>query len=137
MVKIKTALVTMFLGLTCLPVPGQTPRTAEDYNSRGLERQRKGDIDGAIDDYTKALGLKAKPNTIATAYNNRANARMNKNDLEGAVADYTKAIEAQSDNYENYYNRGVARLTKGDNDGAIEDFSRAIAMSPKSPLAYN
>ena len=109
---------------------GQTLKTAEDYNNRGLDRQRKGDLDGAIDDYTKAVGLKAKPSTIATAYNNRANARLNKNDLEGAIADYTKAIEIQPTNYENYYNRGVARMTQGDNEGAIEDFSRAIEMSP-------
>src|SRR5437016_13269374 len=102
MVKIKTVLVSIFLiGVTCHAVPGQTPRTAEDYNNRGLERQGKGDLDGAIHDYTKALGLKAKPSTIATVYNNRANARMNKTDLEGAIADYTKDIEAQPDNYGN------------------------------------
>src|SRR6266550_6225019 len=89
---------------------GQTPRTAEDYNNRGLERQGKGDIEGAIDDYTKAIALKARPNTIAIAYNNRANARMSKNDLEGAISDYSKAIEIQPDEPENFFNRGVARL---------------------------
>src|SRR5258706_15549321 len=117
MVNIRTAaLVVFLLSLACQAAPGQAPSTAEDYNNRGLERQGKGDLDGAIDDYTKALGLKAKLSTIATAYNNRANARMNKNDLEGAVADYTKAIEIQPNDYENYYNRGVARSAKGDND---------------------
>ena len=80
---------------------GQTPRTAEDYNNRGLDRQNKGDIDGAIEDYTKAISLKGKSITLATAYNNRANARMSKNDLDGAIEDYSKAIEIQPDNFEN------------------------------------
>src|SRR5258708_40329028 len=96
MVRFKTSLLTFFLlSLICQAAPGQSPKTAEDYNNRGLERQGKGDIDGAIDDYPKAVGLKAKPSTIATAYNNRANARMNKNDLDGAIADYSKAIEVE------------------------------------------
>ena len=81
---------------------GQAPKTAEDYNNRGLERQGKGDIEGAIDDYTKAIALKAKPNTIAIAYNNRANARISKNDLEGAISDYSKAIEFQPDEPETF-----------------------------------
>src|SRR6266849_8207628 len=130
-------LIIIFLALSYPNALGQTLKTAEDYNNRGLERQGKGDIEGAIDDYTKAVALKARPSTIATAYNNRANARMSKNDLEGAISDYSKAIEIQPGEYENFYNRGVARLAKGDNDGAIADFSRALEISPRFPLAYN
>jgi len=50
------------------------PKTAEEYNNRGLDRQKRGDLEGAIADYTKALSLKSKPATQATLYNNRANA---------------------------------------------------------------
>jgi len=113
---------------------GQNTRTAEDYNNRGLERQGKGDLEGAIDDYTKAVALKARPSTIATAYNNRANARMSKNDLEGAISDYSKAIELQPGESENFYDRGVARLSKGDNDGAIKLYKAVVdqkCMFPK------
>src|ERR1043166_8773686 len=76
----------------------QRLKTAEEYNNRGLEKQGRGDIDGAIADYTSAVSLKAKASTLATAYNNRANARMSKNDLDGAVADYGKAMELQPAN---------------------------------------
>ena len=132
----KTLAVTILLvSLGVHATFSQTPKTAEDYNNRGLERQGKGDIEGAIDDYTKAIALKARPNTIAIAYNNRANARMSKNDLEGAISDYSKAIEVQPDEPENFYNRGVARLTKGDNDGAIADFSRTTELSPRRKTA--
>ena len=124
--------------LACLLIVGcvagyasaQSPRTAEDYNNRGLERQNRGDIDGAIEDYTKALTIKDKTVVHATAYNNRANARLNKNDVDGAIADYGKAIELQPNNFENYYNRGIALASKHDYDLAIADFSKALEISP-------
>jgi tetratricopeptide (TPR) repeat protein len=103
----------------------QSPNTAEEYNNRGHDRQNRGDLDGAIADYTKALCLKAKPITIATIYNNRANAFMSKEDFAAAVADYGSAIQLQPDNFENYYNRGIALYNKGDLDAAFADFNKA------------
>src|SRR5260370_25414134 len=132
------------LALTLLVVPGvlaatfgQTQKTAEDFNNRGLERQGQADIDGVIADYTQAICMKARASTIATAYNNRANARMGKGDFEGAVADYSKAIELQPSDEENYYNRGVALPAKGDNEAAIADFSKPLEMSQRLAPAYN
>src|SRR3984893_3137214 len=87
----------------------QTARTAEEYNNRGLERQGKGDVDGAIEDYTRAISLKGKPVVMEAAYNNRANARLSKNDLDGAIADYGKAIEVAPDNYERSEERRVGK----------------------------
>ena len=91
----RTAALLSLLFLINLPTVAQSLKTAEAYNNRGLERQAKGDLDGAIDDYTKAIELKAKANILATVYNNRANARMAKNDLDGAIADYGKASELE------------------------------------------
>jgi hypothetical protein len=70
----------------------QNPKTAEEYNNRGLDRQNNGDLDGAIAD-TKALTFKAKPQVVAIIYNNRANAYMAKNDFTAAAADYSSAIQ--------------------------------------------
>ena len=112
----KTAyfLIALFLVGAFSISNAQSLKTAEEYNNRGLEKQGRGDIDGAIADYTSAVSLKAKAGTLATAYNNRANARMSKNDFDGAIADYSKAIELQPADEENYYNRGVALMAKGD-----------------------
>jgi hypothetical protein len=38
----------------------QTSAAADDYNSRGLAKEGKGDHDGAIADYNRALELAAK-----------------------------------------------------------------------------
>ena len=53
----------LIIFLTGAVAQAQTPRTAEDYNNRGLERQSNGDLEGAIADYTKAISMKATPST--------------------------------------------------------------------------
>src|SRR5439155_11248289 len=98
-------LITLFLVGAFSLSNAQTLKTAEEYNNRGLEKQSRGDIDGAIQDYTMAVSLKAKTITLAAVYNNRANARMTKNDLDNAIADYGKAIKLQPAEAETYYNR--------------------------------
>jgi tetratricopeptide (TPR) repeat protein len=127
----------LILVIAAVSTSWQTPKTAEDYNNRGLDRQNSGDLDGAIADYTKALSLKANPITLATIYNNRANAFMNKNDLAAAIADYGSAINLAPTNFENYYNRGIALYNKGDLDAAFADYSKAIELFPKFAMAFN
>jgi len=60
------------------------------YFSRGSAYQTKGEVDRAIADYDKAIGL--KPDHVA-AYENRARAYVAKGDYTRAVADVTKAGE--------------------------------------------
>ena len=52
---------------------------------RGLERQSKGDLEGAIEDFSKVISMKPLALMLAAAYNNRANARTSKNDIDGAI----------------------------------------------------
>ena len=90
----KTILIVFVLSLTVsFAAFGQTPKTAEDYNNRGLERQAKGDIAGAIEDYTTAITHAGRPEHLTVFYFNRANARVAKEDWDGAIADYAKSIE--------------------------------------------
>ena len=68
----------------------QTSAFAPYYNSRGLAKEAKGDHDGAIADYVRAIELNPK---YAGAYNNRGLAREAKGDHDGAIADYNRALE--------------------------------------------
>jgi tetratricopeptide (TPR) repeat protein len=118
--------------------------TSQDFFKRALEKRNKGDNQGAIADYTKAINL--KPNSSVT-YNNRGLARAALGDNQGAIADYTKAIELNHDwgNFNsNYYglptayvNRGIVRPALGDNWGAIADYDQAISLKPDYVAAYN
>jgi tetratricopeptide (TPR) repeat protein len=124
-IKCLPRLTIALLFITWTTSLAQNPKTAEEYNNRGLNRQTSGDIDGAIADYTKALSLKSIPVVMATLYNNRANAFMAKSDFASAIADYGSAIQLQPANFENYYNRGIALYNKRDLDAALADFTKA------------
>lgn len=115
--------------------PGQTvPRSAVDYYSRGIARGEKGDSEGAIADFTKAIEINPR---YAEAYYNRGVARFRRGDADGAIADYTRAIEIDPRLAQAYYGRGDARFHKHDDDGAIADFTKAIEINPRSAKAYS
>jgi tetratricopeptide (TPR) repeat protein len=106
---------------------------AEVYSNRGDAKIRKGDLDGAIADYNKAIELKPD---LAVAYYNRGTAKRAKGDLDGAIADYNKGIELKPDLAVAYYIRGAAKEIKGDIDGAIADCNKAIQLKPDFAKAY-
>jgi Flp pilus assembly protein TadD len=119
------------MALAQSPAPA---RRAEVLNERGNSKLDKGDFDGAIVDYSKAVELKAD---FASAYSNRGIAKADKGDFDGAIADYAKAIELRPDFADAYNNRGIAKQSKGDFDGAIADYSKAIQFGPADADAYN
>ena len=61
---------------------------ATDYSNRGISKNRLKDYNGAIVDYTKAIGLNLDD---ASAYSNRGISKENLGDLNGACKDWRKA----------------------------------------------
>ena len=59
-------------------------------SNRGWAKQTKGDLDGALADYSKAIQLKPD---YATAYSNRGGVKRAEGDLFGAMNDLDKAAE--------------------------------------------
>jgi tetratricopeptide (TPR) repeat protein len=61
---------------------------------RGSAKRFKGDLDGAIEDYTKIIELKpAQTFYYTAAYYNRGLAKGAKDDLDGEKADLTDALK--------------------------------------------
>jgi lipoprotein NlpI len=114
---------------------GQDPNVAQAkvFYESGTALAGRGDLDGAIAEFSKAIGLDPK-NPLA--YSARGNAKINTGELEDAIADHTKAIELDPTRRAPYINRGVAKVDKNDLDGAIADYSKAIALDPKGASAY-
>src|SRR6266513_6475299 len=99
------ALLLLFLVSVVAAQPTKSaPRSAAGYLSRGNARWRKGNLDGAISDFTKAIEL--DPNS-ADAYYSRCAVRQTQNDVEDAIADYSKAIELNPTLADAYLNRGI------------------------------
>jgi serine/threonine protein kinase/lipoprotein NlpI len=107
--------------------------TAEQLVDRGNERWDKGDKQGAITDYSKAIEINPK---IANAYYNRGNARSDLGDKQAAIADFDKAIEINPRHTDAYNNRGNARYSLDNKQGAISDYNKAIETNPKYTKAY-
>src|SRR6185295_5098895 len=63
---------------------------AEKFYASGLEKQKKGDLEGSLADFTKAIELDP---AYVQAYHGRGVTRHFKGDLDAAIADYSKAIE--------------------------------------------
>ncbi|MEK6551225.1 MAG: tetratricopeptide repeat protein [Pseudomonadota bacterium] len=103
------------------------------YVNRGDGKQGKGDLDGAIADYTRALEI--DPRHVG-AYINRGIAKRAKGDLDGAMADYNRALEIDPRHVGAYINRGFAKMHKGDLDGAIADYNHALKLDPRHVKAY-
>jgi tetratricopeptide (TPR) repeat protein len=108
-------------------------QNATALNQRGLAKQGKGDLDGAMADYNQAIQLDPK---YSAAYDNRGNLRRQKGDLSGALADTNQAISLNPKNAIACFNRAKVKEAKGDLDGAIADFNKAISLNPRYGAAY-
>ena len=118
----------LLLGAALLLSAACKPRTAADYGKRGLARQARGDLDGAIADFDSAIELDPKS---PDAYNNRGDARRARGDQNGAIVDYSRAIALDPKFAAAYNNRAIAEKAAGDTRSALADFNRAIALDPK------
>jgi len=115
------------------PVHGQTPTTAEEYVNRASARAGKGDHDGAISDYTKAIDM--DPRYPRAYYNRRGLVRYQKGDIDGAISDYTKAIEIELRDVQSYNN--LAWLWATSPKEAVRDGKRAVEYARKAAELTN
>jgi tetratricopeptide (TPR) repeat protein len=118
-----------------VPPPPAAPNNPKvsDFIASGLAKQRKGDLDGAISDFTQAVAL--DPNFV-DGYRYRAAVRQAKGDLDGAMTDDDEVLTILPDNAAAFCQRGFIKQSKNDLDGALADYSRAIQLDPKSYIAY-
>jgi len=110
------------------------PKNAWAYNLRGLARERQGQLEAAIADFTEALRYDPQ---LAVAYNNRGIARDRSGDAKQAIADYGESIKLDPSYAAAFNNRGLARAKLGELKQAIADFDQAIRFDPKFAVALN
>jgi tetratricopeptide (TPR) repeat protein len=108
-------------------------RTYLPYVNRGSARMDKGDLDGAMADFTQALVV--DPRNV-DALTSRGKLRQERGDLAGALADYSEGIALEPRNYEAFNNRASLKLQKGDLDGALADVEQALLLRDYEPEPY-
>jgi len=101
--------------------------------NRAVALLEKGDLDGAIADYTRAMQFEVND---ASLFFGRATARQKKNDFDGALADYSKTIELDASHALAYANRGVVKALLKRSDYAA-DFEAAFRLNPSLRTSYS
>ena len=96
------------------------------YFDRAAKKYDKGDLSGAIADYTKAINIDSQD---ANAFYNRALAKHESEDYSGAIADYTSAIEINPNDHDFYFNRGLSYIDSGYNKKAIKKIKLSIGCT--------
>ena len=113
--------------------PSKNDAAVSELITRGIQKGKRKDLNGAIADFTKAIQLDQKE---AKGYANRAYARQLKKDVAGALADYNRALELDPQNADSYYARGNLKAENHDLNGAIADYDRTIELKPDHAHAY-
>jgi tetratricopeptide (TPR) repeat protein len=113
--------------------PAAVPRTAAEYNQRGLAAARKRQYAEAIRNFSEAIRL--DPN-YALAYAYRGGVHVNTDEPDKAIRDCSEAIRLEPRLALAYVNRGAAYRHKKEYDRAIEDLNEAVRLDPKRPPAY-
>lgn len=121
-----------------LALAAAAPAHAESANNwfdRGFDCQIQGDINSAIEYYTKAIEIDP---AFAMAYQMRGAANQTLRKYRQALSDYSMVITCGEPNFRavGYYNRGIVKNMTGDFSGATADFSEAIALDRKMAPAF-
>lgn len=113
--------------------PGKSELDTESYYNQGMECEIRGDLNGALTNYDKAI--ESNPN-FGDAYGRRAYLEQSNSNLDAALADYSKSINLGSGAPEVYANCGMAEQTKGDLTAALADYNKALELEPDLAEVY-
>ena len=102
------------------------PRTAMDYDARGIVRAARRDFAAAIAEYTTGLGIEPSNASLLV---NRASAYLQKPDVPAAMADYEKVAAAHPNYAFGHFVRGVANPTLSNSPRRSEPWRRPSAST--------
>jgi Flp pilus assembly protein TadD len=120
--------VVLAAGLLCFwpAVPVDQLRSGTRA-SIGAALERRSDLDGAVEQYRRALEL--EPDN-ATAHFYLATALQRQDQLEPALERYRRALELEPERPEAHNNYGVALVAAGRREAAREHFRQAAELDP-------
>ncbi|MDP7034811.1 MAG: tetratricopeptide repeat protein, partial [Planctomycetota bacterium] len=119
--------------LARVPIPVQkNPRTPADLFHRAVRRQREGNLQGALEDYSLAI---SRLPTFAMAYGNRGVVRYRMKDVEGALADINAALRLNPSLGGSHRFRGFILREMKRFEEAEKSFTRAIELGQELAIS--
>lgn len=117
------------------PNPKYLPNPlADQLINEGIAKYYGGDLDGALESFTKAIQL--APHTALAAYLNRAVIYTQRQDFDAAIADCNTLIGIRQTVAPAYVQRGLAYGQKNEWNKALADFDKAIHLDPNLTDSY-
>lgn len=107
--------------------------SSKAYTNRGLIYKLDGNMEKALEMYSKAISINAKE---TDALVNRGNIYFNSKKYEMAIDDYNKCLSIDSTVQLAIENRGAAYGVLGKFDLSLADMNRALILDPKSENGY-
>jgi protein O-mannosyl-transferase len=104
------------------------------HNNLGAFLLKKGQLDDAMDHFTKAIEIKPDE---ASVLDNLASALLQKGNLDEAILIYQKALELKPAQPSIHYNLANALLARGEVDHAIAEYESTLAINPSHTDAQN
>eukprot|EP00118_Oscarella_pearsei_P025263 m.307856 g.307856 ORF g.307856 m.307856 type:complete len:553 (+) comp42942_c0_seq1:67-1725(+) len=104
-------------------------KTAEQFKQEGNDALKAGDLDKAVDCYTKAIEIDPEN---AVLYSNRSAAYAKKNDLTNAAKDGQKVIDIRPEWSRGYSRKGYSLFQQGKYDEAKEIYEKGLKFEPES-----
>jgi len=101
---------------------------------KGIDKFNKGDKQGAILEYNKAISLDPEN---ALAYRKRGYVKFNISNYVGAIEDYNEAINLDPKDYISYYYRAECNEHLNNWNEALEDYNKTISIDPSDPQCWS
>jgi tetratricopeptide (TPR) repeat protein len=105
----------------------RAPSNLIAHNDRGAYRRFRGDLDGAVADFSKTLEL--DPN-FGMSYLNRGIALYDQGQYEGAEPDFSKALEMKVQPTLALRMRGLSRIGRGQITAGVADLDELLKQVP-------
>jgi Flp pilus assembly protein TadD len=104
------------------------------HNNLGAFFLKKGRLDDAMDQFTKAIEIKPDE---ASVLDNLGSALLQKGNLDEAIVLYQKALELKPAQASIHYNLANALLARGEVDHAVTEYESTLAINPNHTDAQN
>ncbi len=112
---------------------GLDPGYAQAWYTLGLARNKVGEGETAIQDFSRAIRLNPR---FYDAWFGRGIVFSELGDYSRALDDYTRVLVLKPDHTGAWNNRAIIRGNLGDFRGAMEDLDQAIRYNPRSGPSY-